>query len=63
MGFAWVPANASDFAMPQMWERAAFSPRHRKPPRWSRRLRVVAGLARRASGMPGALRRTGRPDD
>jgi hypothetical protein len=60
MGFAWVSADINDFGMSQMWERANFSPRHRKPPRWSRRLRAVAGLARRASGVPGSLRRPGR---
>jgi hypothetical protein len=59
MGFAWS-VNANDFGMSQLWERATFSPRHRKPPRWSRRFRAVAGLARRASGVPGALRRTSR---
>src|ERR1035441_3495933 len=54
MGFAWVSADINDFGMSQMWERANFSPRHRKPPRWSRRPRAVAGAGRHASRGPGS---------
>jgi hypothetical protein len=32
MGFALELANAGDFAMPDVWDFPAPSPRHRKPP-------------------------------
>jgi hypothetical protein len=33
MGFVLELANAGDFGMPDVWDSAPSSPRHRKPPR------------------------------